>query len=152
MVHWVQAAGWLLPANVCLQLMHPVLESLRNTDKQWLIDTLYAFNGGNVEKFQGFKSAWGQQVMNQHQLNCLTWDLYFITLSFSSAAWSRNTWSQTDAEDPVAVCHGGELEPRKYICFEINHSFSFLLDLTGQCSSDHPPTRDPNCYTACQSE
>lgn len=53
--------------------MHPVLESLRNTDKQWLIDTLYAFNGGNVEKFQGFKSAWGQQVMNQHRLNCLTW-------------------------------------------------------------------------------
>lgn len=46
----------------CLQLMHPVLETLRNTDKQWLIDTLYAFNGGNVEKFQGFKSAWGQQV------------------------------------------------------------------------------------------
>lgn len=44
--------------------MHPVLESLRNTDKQWLIDTLYAFNGGNVEKFQGFKSAWGQQVMS----------------------------------------------------------------------------------------
>ncbi|MEQ2201059.1 26S proteasome non-ATPase regulatory subunit 13, partial [Xenoophorus captivus] len=43
-------------------LMHPVLESLRNTDKQWLIDTLYAFNAGNVEKFQGFKSAWGQQV------------------------------------------------------------------------------------------
>uniref|UniRef100_A0A8C5AEB7 26S proteasome non-ATPase regulatory subunit 13 n=1 Tax=Gadus morhua TaxID=8049 RepID=A0A8C5AEB7_GADMO len=39
-------------------LMHPVLESLRSTDKQWLIDTLYAFNGGNVEKFQSFKSAW----------------------------------------------------------------------------------------------
>ncbi|KAG7276845.1 hypothetical protein CRUP_007982 [Coryphaenoides rupestris] len=43
-------------------LMHPVLESLRSTDKQWLIDTLYAFNGGNVEKFQSFKSAWGQQM------------------------------------------------------------------------------------------
>uniref|UniRef100_A0A3B5LKT7 26S proteasome non-ATPase regulatory subunit 13 n=1 Tax=Xiphophorus couchianus TaxID=32473 RepID=A0A3B5LKT7_9TELE len=43
-------------------LMHPVLETLRNTDKQWLIDTLYAFNAGNVEKFQGFKSAWGQQM------------------------------------------------------------------------------------------
>lgn len=55
--------------------MHPVLESLRNTDKQWLIDTLYAFNGGNVEKFQGFKSAWGQQVMNQHELSCLDSDL-----------------------------------------------------------------------------
>lgn len=49
--------------SLSLQLMHPVLESLRNTDKQWLIDTLYAFNAGNVEKFQGFKSAWGQQVI-----------------------------------------------------------------------------------------
>ncbi|KAG2462761.1 PSD13 ATPase, partial [Polypterus senegalus] len=43
-------------------LMHPVLESLRNTDKQWLIDTLYAFNSGNVEKFMSFKTAWGQQM------------------------------------------------------------------------------------------
>lgn len=51
-------------AVVFLQLMHPVLETLRNTDKQWLIDTLYAFNGGNVEKFQSFKSAWGQQVIS----------------------------------------------------------------------------------------
>uniref|UniRef100_A0A667YFK2 26S proteasome non-ATPase regulatory subunit 13 n=1 Tax=Myripristis murdjan TaxID=586833 RepID=A0A667YFK2_9TELE len=61
-------------------LMHPVLESLRSTDKQWLIDTLYAFNGGNVEKFQSFKSAWGQQpdlaaheakLMQKIQLLCV---------------------------------------------------------------------------------
>lgn len=42
--------------------MHPVLESLRGTDRQWLIDTLYAFNSGNVEQFQTLKAAWGQQV------------------------------------------------------------------------------------------
>uniref|UniRef100_A0A8D0SBX3 26S proteasome non-ATPase regulatory subunit 13 n=2 Tax=Sus scrofa TaxID=9823 RepID=A0A8D0SBX3_PIG len=42
-------------------LMHPVLESLRDTDRQWLIDTLYAFNSGNVERFQTLKTAWGQQ-------------------------------------------------------------------------------------------
>lgn len=42
--------------------MHPVLESLRNTDRQWLIDTLYAFNSGDVDRFQTLKSAWGQQV------------------------------------------------------------------------------------------
>ena len=42
--------------------MHPVLESLRSTDRQWLIDTLYAFNSGNVERFQTLKTAWGQQV------------------------------------------------------------------------------------------
>lgn len=61
-------------------LMHPVLESLRNTDKQWLIDTLYAFNSGNVDKFQNFKSAWGQQpdlasqeakLMQKIQLLCV---------------------------------------------------------------------------------
>ncbi|RXN01705.1 26S proteasome non-ATPase regulatory subunit 13 [Acipenser ruthenus] len=61
-------------------LMHPVLESLRSTDKQWLIDTLYAFNSGNVETFQSFKTAWGQQpdlaakessLMQKIQLLCL---------------------------------------------------------------------------------
>lgn len=57
--------------GLCLQLMHPVLESLRNTDKQWLIDTLYAFNAGNVEKFQSLKSAWGQQV--GHLCNIWNW-------------------------------------------------------------------------------
>uniref|UniRef100_A0A9J7Y9D5 26S proteasome non-ATPase regulatory subunit 13 n=1 Tax=Cyprinus carpio carpio TaxID=630221 RepID=A0A9J7Y9D5_CYPCA len=50
-------------------LMHPVLESLRNTDKQWLIDTLYAFNAGNVEKFQALKTAWGQQMTFTRQTN-----------------------------------------------------------------------------------
>ncbi|KAB5571687.1 hypothetical protein PHYPO_G00227930 [Pangasianodon hypophthalmus] len=61
-------------------LMHPVLESLKNTDKQWLIETLYAFNSGNVEKFQALKSAWGQQpdlaaqeakLMQKIQLLCV---------------------------------------------------------------------------------
>lgn len=52
-----------------LKLMHPVLESLRKTDKQWLIDTLYAFNAGNVERFQALKTAWGQQVTKTFLLN-----------------------------------------------------------------------------------
>uniref|UniRef100_A0A663M2H6 26S proteasome non-ATPase regulatory subunit 13 n=1 Tax=Athene cunicularia TaxID=194338 RepID=A0A663M2H6_ATHCN len=61
-------------------LMHPVLESLRSTDRQWLIDTLYAFNSGNVETFQALKSAWGQQpdlaanealLLQKIQLLCL---------------------------------------------------------------------------------
>lgn len=52
-----------LPANrLCPAAHAPVLESLRGTDRQWLIDTLYAFNSGNVEQFQTLKAAWGQQV------------------------------------------------------------------------------------------
>ncbi|XP_017333455.1 26S proteasome non-ATPase regulatory subunit 13 isoform X2 [Ictalurus punctatus] len=62
-------------------LMHPVLESLRNTDKQWLIETLCGFNSGNVIKFKSLKSAWGQQpdlaahevkLMQKIQLLCMT--------------------------------------------------------------------------------
>ncbi|XP_028841939.1 26S proteasome non-ATPase regulatory subunit 13 [Denticeps clupeoides] len=73
-------------------LMHPVLESLRKTDKQWLIDTLYAFNAGNVEKFQAFKSAWGQQpdlaaqetkLMQKIQLLCV------MEMTFSRPANNR---------------------------------------------------------------
>ena len=29
-----------------LQLAHPILNSLKDTDKQWLVDLLYAFNAG----------------------------------------------------------------------------------------------------------
>ncbi|MEE6510922.1 hypothetical protein FKM82_031257 [Ascaphus truei] len=61
-------------------LMHPVLESLRSSDRQWLIDTLYAFNSGNVENFRAKKTAWGQQpdlsaneslLLKKIQLLCL---------------------------------------------------------------------------------
>lgn len=61
-------------------LMHPVLESLRTSDRKWLIDTLYAFNSGNVETFRALKTAWGQQpdlaanetlLLKKIQLLCL---------------------------------------------------------------------------------
>ncbi|XP_007606304.1 26S proteasome non-ATPase regulatory subunit 13-like [Cricetulus griseus] len=53
-------------------LMHPVLESLRSTDRQWLIDTLYAFNSGDVDRFQTLKSAWGQQVGFPYHVSALS--------------------------------------------------------------------------------
>uniref|UniRef100_A0A8C5MQ30 26S proteasome non-ATPase regulatory subunit 13 n=1 Tax=Leptobrachium leishanense TaxID=445787 RepID=A0A8C5MQ30_9ANUR len=61
-------------------LMHPVLESLRTSERKWLIDTLYAFNSGNVETFRALKTAWGQQpdlsanetlLLKKIQLLCL---------------------------------------------------------------------------------
>lgn len=60
--------------------MHPVLESLRNTDRQWLIDTLYAFNSGNVETFQALKSAWGQQVSERVTLRKARLGVYRVCL------------------------------------------------------------------------
>ncbi|XP_062405678.1 26S proteasome non-ATPase regulatory subunit 13-like [Sardina pilchardus] len=82
-------------------LMHPVLETLRKTDKQWLIDTLYAFNGGNVEKFQALKSSWGQQpdlaaheakLMQKIQLLCV------MEMTFTRPANNRQLTFQEIAQ------------------------------------------------------
>lgn len=73
-----------------LKLMHPVLESLRNTDKQWLIDTLYAFNAGNVEKFQSLKTAWGQQV-SRWLFKCKWKAVKFLV--FSSCIYIVSKWT-----------------------------------------------------------
>ncbi|EGD74634.1 hypothetical protein PTSG_12378 [Salpingoeca rosetta] len=40
-------------------LAHPILESLRSTSKEWLIDLLYAFNSGDLAKFEFLQPQWG---------------------------------------------------------------------------------------------
>ncbi|KAE9552068.1 hypothetical protein FO519_004725 [Halicephalobus sp. NKZ332] len=40
-------------------LAHPVLESLKGTNEQWLVDVLFAFNSGNLVKFREYESKWG---------------------------------------------------------------------------------------------
>ncbi|KAF7286681.1 regulatory particle non-ATPase 9 [Rhynchophorus ferrugineus] len=39
-------------------LAHPVLQTLKNTDNAWLVELLYAFNSGNINKFEQMKSKW----------------------------------------------------------------------------------------------
>lgn len=39
-------------------LQHPVLDALKNTREQWLIDLLQAFNIGDVEKYEALKPVW----------------------------------------------------------------------------------------------
>ena len=40
-----------------LQLAHPVLESLKETEKKWLVDVLYSFNAGK----------------DHHSTTCIVW-------------------------------------------------------------------------------
>lgn len=42
-------------------LAHPILESLKGTDKEWLVNLLYAFNSGNIAKFEELKKSWAAQ-------------------------------------------------------------------------------------------
>ncbi|XP_064395259.1 26S proteasome non-ATPase regulatory subunit 13-like [Halichondria panicea] len=53
-------------------LGHPVIRVLQGTDKQWLIDVMYAFNAGNIEKFEKLGPLWQQQPdLFQNQDNLL---------------------------------------------------------------------------------
>ena len=49
-------------------LAHPVLESLKQTERSWLIDLLYAFNGGDIPRFDQLKMHWQNQVSWDHVL------------------------------------------------------------------------------------
>ncbi|VDI71647.1 26S proteasome regulatory subunit N9 [Mytilus galloprovincialis] len=42
-------------------LAHPILESLKTTDKSWLVDLLFAFNSGNIPRFDELKRSWTTQ-------------------------------------------------------------------------------------------
>lgn len=42
-------------------LQHPVLDALKDTREQWLIDLLQAFNIGDVEKYEALKNVWQVQ-------------------------------------------------------------------------------------------
>jgi len=42
-------------------LAHPVLDKLKSTEKQWLVDLLYTFNSGNIGRFDELKQHWQNQ-------------------------------------------------------------------------------------------
>lgn len=43
-------------------LMHPILTALNNTPDQWLVDLMYSFNRGDLEKFEALKPKWSAQA------------------------------------------------------------------------------------------
>ncbi|XP_046573249.1 26S proteasome non-ATPase regulatory subunit 13-like [Haliotis rubra] len=43
-------------------LAHPILETLKGTERSWLVDLLFAFNSGNIAKFDDLKKQWQTQA------------------------------------------------------------------------------------------
>ncbi|MFH4980854.1 hypothetical protein AB6A40_007563 [Gnathostoma spinigerum] len=41
-------------------LAHPILKSLKGTHEQWIVNVLYAFNFGDLDKFHKYKAQWGE--------------------------------------------------------------------------------------------
>ncbi|ELU00358.1 hypothetical protein CAPTEDRAFT_21954 [Capitella teleta] len=42
-------------------LAHPILESLKDTERSWLVDLLFAFNSGSIARFEALKAQWSTQ-------------------------------------------------------------------------------------------
>jgi len=42
-------------------LAHKILQSMKGTENEWLIDLLFAFNSGDVTKFRALKPKWSSQ-------------------------------------------------------------------------------------------
>ena len=43
-------------------LAHDILAALTGGDKEWLVQLLYAFNSGDIDKFNSLKAKWSSQV------------------------------------------------------------------------------------------
>jgi len=44
--------------NLGEPLAHPILETLKSTDKAWLVDLLYAFNTGDIFLLEQMNPQW----------------------------------------------------------------------------------------------
>ncbi|XP_033101352.1 26S proteasome non-ATPase regulatory subunit 13-like isoform X2 [Anneissia japonica] len=82
-------------------LAHPILDSLKGTDKNWLVDLLYAFNSGNLDRFEELSSTWKQQPdlavreLNLRQKICL---LCLMEMTFTRPANNRSITFQEIAD------------------------------------------------------
>jgi 26S proteasome regulatory subunit N9 len=73
-------------------LAHPILDSLRNTDKQWLVDLLLAFNTGDLMRMKGLEGSWKLQPDlrdNESKLNQKIRLLSLMNLTFTHPANER---------------------------------------------------------------
>jgi len=46
-------------------LAHPILNSLKETDQQWLVEFLFTFNGGDIDKFNIYLVKFQNQINSQ---------------------------------------------------------------------------------------
>jgi len=50
---------------VCVQLAHPIIESLVGTEAEWLHHLLHAFNKGDIPKYEQLVGQYEQQLASQ---------------------------------------------------------------------------------------
>lgn len=92
-------------------LAHQVLDVLKTTEKQWLIDLLYAFNSGNISKFEELKVHWQNQpdlASHELQMRQKISLLCLMEMTFKRPATNRQmTFEEIAAETQLPL---GEVE------------------------------------------
>lgn len=78
--------------NIGELLAHPIIESLRGTENEWLIELLKAFNSGDIGKFDQMKPTWSsindlkvQEVKLRQKISLLC----LMEMTFKRAANNR---------------------------------------------------------------
>ncbi|XP_062509700.1 26S proteasome non-ATPase regulatory subunit 13-like [Corticium candelabrum] len=82
-------------------LAHPVLESLKGTENDWLVSLLYAFNSGDIGQFELLKSHWQKQedlVKNETKLFQKIQLLSVMELTFKRPSTNRSIPFEVIAE------------------------------------------------------
>jgi len=83
-------------------LAHDVLQYLKKTENAWLVDVLFAFNSGNIQKFTELKPQWKQQAdlaANEIALMQKITLLSLMELSFKRKSTERSFSFETIAQE-----------------------------------------------------
>ncbi|KAG7163682.1 26S proteasome non-ATPase regulatory subunit 13-like [Homarus americanus] len=73
-------------------LAHPILEALKGSSSEWLLELLFAFNQGNISKFETMKPQWSTQpdlLAKENQLREKIRLLCLMEMTFQRKAWDR---------------------------------------------------------------
>lgn len=73
-------------------LAHPILETLKGSSSEWLLELLLVFNQGNIRKFESMRPQWSTQldlVTKENQLREKIRLLCLMEMTFQRKAWDR---------------------------------------------------------------
>nr|XP_023029955.1 26S proteasome non-ATPase regulatory subunit 13 [Leptinotarsa decemlineata] len=88
-------------------LAHSVLDSLKSTENAWLIELLYAFNSGDINKFESMKSQWGaiadlaaQELFLRQKISLLC----LMEMTFKRPSYNRQlTFAEISRETKLPI-------------------------------------------------
>lgn len=90
-------------------LQHPIIESLKGKPNEWIVELLYAFNSGDIKKFEALQSQWSTQIDLLHHKLVLRQKISLLCLmemTFKSAN-GLLTFDQISRETQLPI---GEVE------------------------------------------